>query len=118
MRWRLRSRADMSYMLRCTGGGGWSSFSMPSSPAARMTASPRYGLHVGSGERSSILVPIPRRAGMRIIALRFDTDQAMFVGASNPGVSRLYELTVGFVMAASARSEERRVGKVWGVGGA
>ena len=33
------------------------------------------------------------------MALRFDADQAMLVGASKPGVRRLYELTVGLVSA-------------------
>src|SRR5690606_41968254 len=86
-------------MFRFTGGGGTSWRSSPSMPAAQIAASARYGLHDGSGMRSSARVLLPRRAGTRIIALRFDTDQAMFVGASKPGVRRLYEFTVGFVIA-------------------
>src|SRR5690606_2313975 len=86
-------------MFRFTGGGGTSWRSRPSMPAAQITARARYGLHDGSGVRSSARVLFPRRAGTRIIALRFDTDQAMFVGASKPGVRRLYEFTVGFVTA-------------------
>jgi hypothetical protein len=72
---------------------------MPSSPARSIAAKARYGLQDESGIRSSIRVSEPRGAGMRMRGLRLRSDQAMWVGASNPGMSRLYELTSGLVMA-------------------
>ena len=47
-----------------------------------MTASARYGLHDGSGMRSSMRVFSPRAAGTRISGLRFCSDHAIAVGAS------------------------------------
>src|SRR5690554_2254505 len=94
-------------MFRLTGGGGSSLRSSPSIPAAQIAANARYGLQEGSGMRSSARVLFPRRAGTRIMALLFDTDHAMFVGASYPGVRRLYEFTVGFVMATNAEACSR-----------
>ena len=58
---------------------------MPSSPAHSVTASARYGLHDGSGTRSSTPVAASRRAGTRTSGLRLCSDQAMLVGASKPG---------------------------------
>jgi len=49
--------------------------------------------------RSSTRVAAPLGAGTRTSGLRFFSDHAMFVGASYPGTSLLYELTSGFVMA-------------------
>ena len=62
---------------------------MPSRPARSITASARYGLHDGSGIRSSTRVAAPRAAGTRTSGLRFFSDHAMLVGASKPGTSRL-----------------------------
>ena len=75
---------------------------MPSSPARSIAANARYGLHDGSGIRSSMRVSSPRDEGMRMSGLRFRSDQAMCVGASKPGISRLYEFTRGLVMAQNA----------------
>ena len=72
---------------------------MPSSPARSITASARYGLQEGSGMRSSMRVSAPRAAGTRTSGLRLRCDQAIAVGASYPGTSRLYEFTSGFVIA-------------------
>ena len=55
---------------------------MPSSPARSITASARYGLHDGSGMRSSMRVAVPRAAGTRTSGLRFFSDHAIAVGAS------------------------------------
>jgi hypothetical protein len=55
---------------------------MPSSPAASITASARYGLAAGSGERTSTRVPVPRRSGTRMSGERLRIDQATFTGAS------------------------------------
>ena len=49
-----------------------------------------------SGFLNSHLVLTPRPVGILIKALRFLFAQDTYVGASNPGISRLYELTVGF----------------------
>ena len=79
----------MVKMLRFTGSRAWSLRSTPSSPAASCTVSARYGLHDGSGIRSSQRVPSPRRSGMRTSGDRFRIDQATLTGASYPGTSRL-----------------------------
>ena len=55
---------------------------MPSSPAASITASARYGFAAGSGVRSSTRVPGPRRSGTRSIGERLRMLQATFTGAS------------------------------------
>src|SRR5438874_13752997 len=86
-------------MFLLIGGPGSIFFSIPSIPERSITARARYGLHEGSGMRSSIRVPVPREAGTRTSGLRFFSDHAMLVGASYPGTSRLYELTSGFVIA-------------------
>ena len=54
--------------------------------------------------RSSTPVAVPRAAGTRTSGLRFFSDHAMLVGASNPGTSRLYELTSGLVIAQKPRA--------------
>src|SRR5467141_845694 len=86
-------------MFLLIGGPGSIFFSMPSRPDRSITASARYGLHDGSGIRSSMRVPVPREAGTRTSGLRFFSDHAMLVGASYPGTSRLYEFTSGLVIA-------------------
>ena len=57
--------------------------------AASCTASARYGFAAGSGIRSSILVPEPRRSGILIIGDRLRIDHATLTGASKPGTSLL-----------------------------
>src|SRR5919198_1419290 len=86
-------------MFLLIGGPGSTFLSMPSSPERSITASARYGLHDGSGMRSSMRVAVPRVAGTRTSGLRFFSDHEIAVGASYPGTSRLYELTRGLVMA-------------------
>src|SRR5215210_320671 len=80
---------------------------MPSSPAWRRTANVRYGLHDGSGQRSSIRVAFSLPGwymGTRTSAERLRRDHAMYTGASYPGTSRLYEFTDGANSAASSRA--------------
>ena len=58
---------------------------MPSRPAASIAANARYGLQLGSGQRSSSRVASgrPRLAcGMRISAERLMRAQLMYTGAS------------------------------------
>src|SRR5262249_39463736 len=86
-------------MFLLIGGPGSICLSMPSNPDRSITASARYGLHDGSGIRSSIRVPVPRVAGPRTGGLRFFSDYEIAVGASWPGTRRLYELTRGLVFA-------------------
>src|ERR687887_2117444 len=86
-------------MFLFTGGPGSIFLSTPSRPARSITANARYGLHDGSGIRSSMRVPVPRAAGTRTSGLRFFSDQEIAVGASYPGTRRLYEFTSGFVIA-------------------
>src|SRR5437762_12080796 len=95
-------------MFLLIGGPGSVFFSIPSRPDRSITASARYGLHDGSGMRSSIRVPVPRVAGTRTSGLRFFSDQAMLVGASYPGTSRLYEFTRGFVIEIGRASCRER----------
>src|SRR5918911_3789875 len=69
---------------------------MPSRPAWSRTAKVRYGLHDGSGQRSSIRVACSLPgwySGTRTSAERLRRDHATYTGASYPGTSRLYELT-------------------------
>src|SRR5664280_431983 len=79
---RFFSRADISKMFWFTGSPASSLFLMPSRPAASMTVNARYGLHAGSGIRTSQRVPMPRRAGMRTMGERLRSDHATFTGAS------------------------------------
>jgi hypothetical protein len=79
---------------------------MPSMPAISCTANARYGLPEASGARNSMrfafgFVPV---IGMRMDAERLPAEYTRLTGASNPGMSRWYELTVGFVNAASERA--------------
>src|SRR3954468_1327022 len=93
-------------MSLSSGSPGSMRFSMPSRPAISMAANARYGLHDGSGERSSSRLAFGdgEYIGMRIDALRLRDEYARFTGASNPGTSRLYEFVVGLQSAASARA--------------
>lgn len=75
---------------------------MPSIHDAKHTASKRYGFAEGSGDLSSILVPLPLFAGTLMSGLLFFNDRAILVGASYQGTSLLYELTVGFAIAVIA----------------
>src|SRR3954469_5145730 len=86
-------------MFLLIGGPGSIFLSIPSRPARSITASARYGLHDGSGIRSSMRVPVPRVAGTRTSGLRFFSDNEIAVGASYPGTSRLYEFTSGLLIA-------------------
>ena len=73
-----------------------------SSPAARMRLNARYGFAAGSAERYSMRVArgLARLAiGTRMSPLRLLRAHEMCTGASNPGTSRLYELTVWLVIA-------------------
>src|SRR5512137_2208175 len=75
---------------------------MPSSPARSMTAKVRYGLQLGSGHLNSALVDFSLPAenlGTLMSAERFRWPQQMYTGASYPGTSLLYELTVGLSTA-------------------
>src|SRR3954469_21675335 len=65
-------------------------FSTPSRPAISIAAKPRYGLHVGSGKRTSMRRPLGLATyGMRIEAERLRAEYASFTGASKPGTRRL-----------------------------
>src|SRR5207245_10049184 len=79
-------------------------FSTPSSPAISIAANARYGLHEGSGGRYSrrLAAGLVEIIGIRMAAERLRREYARLTGASNPGVSRLYELVVGAMIAASA----------------
>src|SRR4051794_20989451 len=74
---------------------------MPSRPAISMAENARYGLADGSGTRNSTrlgfgLVPV---TGIRAHARRLGCEYTKLNGASKPGTSRRYELTVGLVNA-------------------
>src|SRR6266550_6182786 len=86
------------------GSPGSIRFSIPSRPAISIAEKARYGLHDGSGERNSIRFAFGEGEyiGIRIAAERLRDEYARFTGASNPGTSRLYELVVGAMIAASA----------------
>src|SRR6476620_10458714 len=97
------SSGSRSYRFLSIGSPGWILFCTPSSPAISIAENARYGLHVGSGKRTST-----RRAfglltyGMRHAAERLRAEYARLIGASKPGTSRLYELVPGLVIAFSA----------------
>ena len=59
------------YTFLSTGAGGSIFLSMPSSPALRIMASVRYGLHDGSGHLNSIRVRSPLSEGILISGLLF-----------------------------------------------
>jgi len=63
-------------MLLSTGAGGSILFLTPSRQASKIAANAKYGLHAGSGERSSTRVELPRLAGTLNSALLFANDQA------------------------------------------
>src|SRR5215475_14196555 len=90
-------------MSLSSGSPGWILFCTPSRPAISIAANARYGLVVGSGNRTST-----RRAlslatyGMRHATERLRAEYARLIGASKPGTRRLYELVPGFVIAFSA----------------
>ena len=69
-------------MFRSTGSGAIILLLIPSIPAASAAAIAMYGLAVGSPERSSSRVSLPRPAGTRTNGVRLDVDQATYVGAS------------------------------------
>src|SRR3954453_505758 len=82
---------------------GWILFCTPSRPAISIAAKPRYGLHVGSGKRTSMRRPLGLDTyGMRIDAERLRAEYARLIGASKPGTRRLYEFVPGLVIAFSA----------------
>ena len=67
-----------------SGSPGWIRFSMPSSPAIIIAANARYGLHDGSGERSSSRLALGELEyiGIRIDAERLRAEYARLTGAS------------------------------------
>src|SRR5215213_10006526 len=82
---------------------GSSLFFTPSRPAIVIAANPRYGLHSGSGKRTSTRLAFGLVVqGIRQEAERLRAEYASSTGASNPGTSRLYELVVGLVKALIA----------------
>src|SRR5579872_2903262 len=91
-------------MSLSSGGPGSILFSIPSSPAISIAAKAIYGLQLGSGGRNSTrFAPgATEYIGIRQAADRFRLEYARLTGASNPGVSRLYELVVGAIIAESA----------------
>src|SRR5690606_20893492 len=81
--------------------------SRPFRPAASMTEKARYGLQAGSGARYSMRVEdsLPDLArGTRTSADRLLRAQETCTGASEPGMSRLYEFTSWFVTAVLSRA--------------
>ncbi len=86
---------------------------MPFRPAASITENARYGLQAGSGARYSMRVDaaLPDLViGTRTRAERLLRAHDTYTGASNPGMSRLYELTVWFVMAVISRAWREQAG--------
>src|ERR1700712_4665024 len=86
------------------GAGGSVRFLMPSRPAISWAAKARYGLPEASGARNSMrlafgFVPV---IGMRMDAERLPAEYTRLTGASKPGMSRRYELSVGLVNARTA----------------
>ena len=55
---------------------------IPSNPAARHTASAKYGVADGSGFLSSTLVDFPLAVGILTSGLLFVPDHAIYTGAS------------------------------------
>ena len=64
-------------MLRSTACFGSNLFSIPSNPAPKIAAKAKYGFAVGSTERNSRRVELPRDDGTRTIGERFEPDQAI-----------------------------------------
>ena len=63
-----------SKILLSTLGTSGSCLLIPSNPAFKHTAIARYGFAVGSGQRSSTLVPAPLALGIRTSGLLFFAD--------------------------------------------
>src|SRR5436190_17477294 len=87
-------------MLFDASGGSSYDSATPVRPAPSIAANARYGLQAGSGERYSIRVASSLPGlywGTRTSAERFRRAQHTYTGASNPGISRLYEFTHWFV---------------------
>src|SRR5713101_1931011 len=85
---------------------GWPGSSrrwIPSIPAISIAENARYGLQVGSGNRTSIRLALGdgEYIGIRTDAERLRDEYARLIGASKAGTRRRYELVVGEVMAAS-----------------
>src|SRR6478735_10738267 len=98
----LSSSGGRWYRSLLAASPGWILFSTPSRPAISMAEKPRYGLHVGSGKRTSTRRPFGLLTyGIRQAAERLRAEYARLIGASNPGTSRLYELVPGLVIALS-----------------
>ena len=76
-------------MFVSTGSGASILLIIPSRPASKRTASAKYGFAIGSTERNSKRVPIPRDAGTRINGERLLPAHAIYTGASYPGTKRL-----------------------------
>src|SRR3979411_337373 len=92
-----------SYRFLSMGSPGWILFCTPSSPAISSAAKQRYGLVVGSGNRTSTRRPLGLLTeGMRHAAERLRDEYARLIGASKPGTRRLYEFVPGLVMAFNA----------------
>ena len=72
---RERTDAGAVKKFRSAASGSTSRRFMPSSPARISSVKARYGLHSGSGERSSARRYSPCAAGMRISWERFSLDQ-------------------------------------------
>src|SRR5579863_847579 len=91
-------------MSLSSGGPGSILFSIPSSPAISIAANAMYGLQLGSGGRNSTRFSFgdAEYMGMRHAAERFRREYARFTGASNPGMSLLYEFVVGAMIADNA----------------
>src|ERR1700691_1560686 len=84
---------------------GWPGSSrrwMPSIPAISIAENARYGLQVGSGNRTSMRLALGdgEYIGIRTEAERLRDEYARLIGASKPGTSRRYELVPGLVKAA------------------
>src|SRR3954465_1017251 len=90
-------------MSLSSGSPGSILFLMPSMPASIIALNARYGLHDGSGKRTSMrrVFGFGPVIGIRTDADRLRDEYARFTGASKPGTKRRYEFVVGFVKAAS-----------------
>ena len=78
-------------MFLSSGAPGSILFSTPSRPAISIAANARYGLHDGSGKRTSTRLALGEAEyiGMRHDAERLRLLSARLTGASKPGVRRL-----------------------------
>src|SRR5580698_2110848 len=89
-------------MSLSSGSPGLILFWIPSIPAISIALKARYGLQLGSGNRTSTrrVFGFGPVIGIRQLAERLRLEYARFTGASNPGTSRRYEFVVGLVNAA------------------